>query len=109
MKLNIYNKREIVKTYVAETYDLMFGTVEDLLKLIKIDSMKTGSDIEIIKMVGGMLIGGIGDVKWLLFDVFEGLTDEELRNTKVSEIAAVLVEIVKFAIIEMNKNINSKN
>lgn len=109
MKLNIYNKKEIVKTYTAATYELMFGTVEDLLKLINVDKMKTGSDTEIIKMVGEMLIGGLGDVKWLLLDVFDGLTEDELRNTKVSEIATVLVEVVKFAIVEMSKNLNSKN
>lgn len=109
MKLNIYDKKNIVKTYEAETYDLMFGTVEDILKLVKIDDMKTGSDVEVIKMVGEMLIGGLGDVKWLLLDVFDGLTEDELRNTKVSEIATVLVEVVKFAIVEMSKNLNSKN
>ena len=80
-----------------------------ILRLIKIDDMKTGSDAEIIKMVGSMLIGGLDDVKFLLFDMFEGLTDDELRNTRISEIAVVLVEVVKFAIIEMNKNITSKN
>ena len=37
LKLNIYNKKEIVKTYTAETYDLMFGTVEDLIDLINLD------------------------------------------------------------------------
>ena len=37
LKLNIYEKRKIVKTYTAETYDLMFGTVEDLLNIIDID------------------------------------------------------------------------
>ena len=109
MKLNIYENKEIKKTYVAETYDLMFGTVEDVLRLINIDSMKTGSDVEIIKMVGAMLISGLDDVKFLLFDIFDGLTDEELRNTRISEIAAVLVDVVKFAIVEMNKSISSKN
>lgn len=109
MKLNIYDKKNIVKTYEAEAYELMFGTVEDILRLIKIDDMNTGSDAEIIKMVGSMLIGGLDDVKFLLFDMFEGLTDDELRNTRISEIAVVLVEVVKFAIIEMNKNITSKN
>ena len=109
MKLNIYEKKEVVKTYEAETYELMFGTVEDILRLIKIDDMKSGSDTEIIKMVGSMLIGGLDDVKFLLFDVFDGLTDDELRKTRISEIAGVLVEVVKFAILEMNKNITSKN
>ena len=43
LKLNIYDKKEITKTYTAETYDLMFGTVEDyefmmkqIIKTIKI-------------------------------------------------------------------------
>lgn len=109
MKLNIYEKKEIVKTYEAETYDLMFGTVEDILKLVKIDDLKTGSDVEIIKMVGTMLINGFDDIKSLLLDIFDGLTVEELRNTKTSEIAKVIVEVVKFAIVDMNKNVNSKN
>ena len=30
LKLNIYKKREIIKTYESDTYDLLFGTVEDL-------------------------------------------------------------------------------
>lgn len=109
MKLNIYENKKIVKTYEAATYDLMFGTVEDILKLINVDSMKTGSDTEIVKMVGSMLIGGLGDVKFLLLDVFDGLTEDELRNTKVSEIATVLIEVVKFSITEMSKNMNQKN
>ncbi|MCQ2270969.1 MAG: hypothetical protein MJZ52_07075 [Bacteroidales bacterium] len=109
MRLNIYNKKEVVKTYEAETYDLMFGTVEDILRLVKIDEMKTGSDVEIIKMVGSMLIGGLDDVKFLLFDIFDGLTDDELRNTKTTEVAKVIVDVVKYAIVDMNKNVNSKN
>lgn len=109
MKLNIYDKKNIVKTYEAETYDLMFGTVEDILKLVKIDDMKTGSDVEVIKMVGSMLIGGLDDVKFLLFDIFDGLTDDELRCTKTTEVAKVIVDVVKYAIIDMNKNVNSKN
>lgn len=109
MKLNIYENKEVVKTYEAETYDLMFGTVEDILRLVKIDDMKTGSDVEIIKMVGSMLIGGLDDVKFLLFDIFDGLTEDELRKTKTTEVAKVIVDVVKYAIIDLNKNVNSKN
>ena len=36
LKLNIYEKRKVIKTYTAETYDLMFGTVEDLLDVMDI-------------------------------------------------------------------------
>lgn len=109
MKLNIYEKKKIVKTYEAETYDLMFGTVEDFIELVDLDKLQTGSDAEIIKLVGGVVLKGMDVIKPLLKDVFEGLTDEELRNTKVSEIASVLVDIVKFAVTELSKGANGKN
>lgn len=109
MKLNIYNKRNIEKTYVAETYDLMFGTVEDIIEVVDLDKLQTGSDAEIIKLVGNTVIHGLDIIKPLLKDIFEGLTDEELKRTKVKEIATVLVEVMKFAIAEISKGANSKN
>ena len=84
LKLNIYEKKKVVKTYTAETYDLMFGTVEDLIDLIDLDQLKNGTDAEIIKLVGKVIINGMGIIKPLLKDIFEGLTDEELKKTKIS-------------------------
>nr|DAY64247.1 MAG TPA: hypothetical protein [Caudoviricetes sp.] len=109
LKLNIYEKKKIVKTYTAETYDLMFGTVEDLIDLIDLDQLKNGTDAEIIKLVGKVIINGMGIIKPLLKDIFEGLTDEELKKTKVSEISTALVEIVKFSISQITKGTNGKN
>lgn len=109
MKLNIYNKKEIIKTYEIDTYDLMFGTVEDVANAIDIDSLKTGSDVEIIKMVGKLVMSSMDTVKNLLKDIFEGLTDDELKGTKVSEIAKVLVEVVQFTITQLNLGVNEKN
>ena len=42
MKLPIYQKKEIVKTYEADTYDLMFGVLEDVADAIKLDELKSG-------------------------------------------------------------------
>lgn len=109
LKLNIYEKKKIVKTYTAETYDLMFGTVEDLIDLIDLDKLKTGSDVELLKLVGDVVMKGLNVIKPLLKDIFDGLTDEELRNTKTSDIAVVLVEIVKFTIAQISKGGNEKN
>lgn len=109
LNLNIYEKKKIVKTYTAETYDLMFGTVEDLIDLIDLDQLKNGTDAEIIKLVGKVIINGMGIIKPLLKDIFEGLTDEELKKTKVSEISTALVEIVKFSISQITKGTNGKN
>lgn len=102
MKLNIYEKKRVVKTYEADTYDLMFGTLEDVADAVKLDELKTGSDIELIKMVSNLVLTSMDTVKELMKDIFDGLTDEELRNTKVSEMAAVLIDVVKFTIDQLN-------
>lgn len=109
LKLNIYQKRQVIKTYESDTYDLMLGIVDDFLKLINLDQLKSGSDTEIIKLVGNACIHGMDTIKSLLKDVFEDLTDEDLRNTKVSEIAKILVSIVKYSIAEITKGANEKN
>lgn len=109
LKLNIYKKKEIVKTYTAETYDLMFGTVEDIMGLINLDKLKTGSDTELLKIVGEAVMKGMDVLKPLIKDIFEGLTDDELRNTKASEITTVLVEVIKYSIDEISKGAKGKN
>lgn len=109
LKLNIYEKRKIVKTYTAETYDLMFGTVEDLLNIIDIDNIQTGDKTELIKAVAKVLAHSMDIVKPLLKDVFEELTDEELRNTSIKEIVDVLSNIVTYSINQITKGNNGKN
>lgn len=109
MKLNVYKKREIVKTYEADTYDLMFGVLEDVADAVHLDELKSGSDAEIIKIVGNLVFHSMGTVRELLKDIFPGITDEELKNTRVSEIAQVIIDVVKFTIAELMKGFGSKN
>lgn len=109
MKLNIYNKKEVVKTYVAETYDITFGTVEDLIKLIDLDNINLDNDAELIKVAGKVVMGGMDIIKPLYKDIFDGLTDEELRNTHVTELAGVLINVLMFTIEQMMKGSNAKN
>lgn len=109
LKLNIYEKRKVIKTYTAETYDLMFGTVEDLLDVMDIDNIQADNRTELLKAVAKVLAHSMDIVKPLLKDVFEGLTDEELRNTKISEIVDVLSNIVIYSINQITKENNGKN
>lgn len=109
LKLNIYEKRKIVKTYTAETYDLMFGTVEDLLNVIDIDNIQAGDKTELIKAVAKVLAHSMDIVKPLLKDVFDGLTDEDLRHTSVKEIVDVLANIVTYSINQITKGNDGKN
>lgn len=109
MKLNIYKGREVVKTYTADTYDLMFGTVEDIAEAIKLDDMKIGDDREIMKMALGLITRSMDTVKDLLKDIFDGITDDEIKHTKLKEIGAVLVECVQYTIVEMSRGLDRKN
>lgn len=109
MKLSIYKKREIVKTYEADKYDLMFGVLEDVANAVKLDELKTGSDTEILKMVLDLVMRSMGTVSELMKDIFEGLTDEELRSAKVSEIAEVLMDVIHLTIEQLGKGFGAKN
>ena len=109
MKLNIYNKKQIVKTYETDTYDLMFGVLEDVADAIKLDELKTGTEVEIIKMSMNLILHSMDTVKELFKDIFEGITDEELKNCKVSEMAVVLLEVVRFTMNQLNKGFGQKN
>lgn len=96
MKLNIYENKKVIKTYEADTYDLMYGTVTDLVKALDLDKLKSGKDEDILDLIMQFLMNGLDAVNDLLKDIFEGLTDEELKKTKIKEIAIVLMQIVNF-------------
>lgn len=96
LKLNIYkNQREIDKTYTADTYDLMWGTVDDVLSLFDLESLD--ENVEVIKAV----VKSINAFKPLLKDIFYGLTDEELRRTKAKEIVPIIVAVAREAYEQM--------
>lgn len=109
MELNIYKKGKIDKTYAADTYDLMFGTVEDVAAAIDFDALQTGSDVEIIKMVGKVFLKSRETITDLMKDIFDGITDDELKHVKVKEMARVIVEVVQHTIAQLSKGITPKN
>lgn len=109
LKLNIYEKKEIVKTYTADTYDITFGTVEDLINVLDLDNMNFEDNSSLIKMAGKVVLGGMDIIKPLYKDIFDGLTDEEMRNTHIKELADVLIQVVKFTIKELLSGESSKN
>ena len=92
LSLNIYekdDKNRIEKTYTAESYDLMLGTVEDLMQLLDVDKMT--DNIAITRMV----VKGYSQLKPFIKDVFSGVTDEELKRVKVKELIPTFIDIFK--------------
>lgn len=97
LKLNIYDKsgKEVVKTYEASTYDLMFGTVMELMELLKIEELD--NQAEMLKTI----YKAWGEIRTVLDGVFEGVSADEWKNVKVKELLPLIVKIAKFSISEM--------
>lgn len=98
MKLDIYDHKTVVKTYETDTYEIMFGTVEDLINAAKLDTIEKGSDTEIVVAATNLVTTSMDTVKDLLKDIFEGLTDDEIKRTRVSDIVNVIVEVILYAV-----------
>lgn len=112
LSLNIYEGKNIVKTYEAEDFNLTTGVCEDIINEIDIDKLTSGKlddktlGIEVIKLVAK----SFSKFKPFLQNVFDGLTDEEYRNTSIKEVAGNVVKIVQYTVGELfNIGGNSKN
>lgn len=100
MKLNVYHNGQVEKTYTAETYDLMLGTVEDIVAIIDLDAFTSDKNTDFIAAVGKLIVKGFNQFKPLLKDIFPGLTDDELRRVKTSEVVPVIMNVIKFTVQE---------
>ena len=97
--LNIYDGQNVIKTYKAETLDFSFGVVEDVLDALDFENMKTGSKAEL----AGVIIKCSKQLKPFLRDLFPGVTDEELRNTRIQNLIEVFRGLYTYATEELGK------
>lgn len=86
ISLNIYDGTKIEKTYTAEGYDLMMGTIDDFVELIDVDKL----DDE--KAIMGMIIKGYSHIKPLVMDMFPGMTDEEFKRVRLTELVQTIIQ-----------------
>lgn len=104
MKLNIYkNQKEIEKTYEVDKYDIMYGTVQDILGVLDdgLDNLKDND--QLLKLI----VDNRSKLEDLLLDIFgsEGLTAEELRKTKLTELVFVFTDLFQY----VQQSFKSKN
>ncbi len=108
MKLNIYEKRKIVKTYEADEYELTFGVLEDVASAIKLDSITTGSDAELMKLAMAAVLQNIDTVKDLMIDIFD-CSEDDLRHASVKDMARVLMDVAKTTLRQLKEGLGGKN
>lgn len=108
LKLNIYNKNSdgqlvIEKTYRADTIDILFGTAEDLIGVLD------GINLNDVDKLLNLVTKGFAQLKPLLKEIFIGLTDEELRRTKIKELIPLFIQIFKYLFKEIGMTSSGKN
>lgn len=95
--LKIYDDsgKNVVKSYTASSYDLMFGTVMKLMDLLKIEDMN--DQAEMLKT----LYSAWGEIRVVLAGVFPDVTPAEWEHVRVKELLPLILNIAKYAVSEM--------
>ena len=105
LKLNIYEAEDhekIEKTYTSEQVDIMFGVAEDFLAIIDFEHMKDRREAAV------NILKAFGSLKPLLKDIFHGVTDDELKRTKLKEVLPLWVDVFEALMVDMEP-LQSKN
>lgn len=94
MKLNIYeNQKKVKKTYEVDEYDIMYGTVQDILAVLD-DVDDLNDSVQLLTVVNK----NRAKLEELLMDIFSdaGLTKEELRKVKVKELIPLFLDLFRY-------------
>lgn len=110
LTLNVYkNQREVEKTLTCEQYDLMLGTLEDVIKLFKIGDI----DNELANMnqstMMKIIVQEYDKITILLHDVFPDLTAEDRRKIKAKDLINFFWELITYAISQVMNIQTRKN
>lgn len=103
LKLNVIGKdKQIEKTYTTNDYEVMYGTVEDLLDLLDLEALTNTEDKDGMLSAASRLLNSRREViNPLMMDIFEGLTAEELRRVKARDVVAVIVGLAGFSLDQL--------
>lgn len=104
LKLRVNEGRENAKVYTTDTIDFSFGVVEDVLNIIDFDKINNKTELV------AMILKSSKQLKPFLKDLFTGVSDEELRTVKMSNIIEVFKGLYNYAIEELGTVVkNEKN
>lgn len=97
IKLNIYDKtgKNVERTVKAEEYEIMFGAVTELMKVVKATAVEDKS--ELLKTV----VSAWDEITSVMSGFFPDVTEDEWKRVKVSELVPVIVELAKYAVTSM--------
>lgn len=82
MELKLRTKK---KTYTAQTFDLTFGVVDDTIMALSPETV----DFNDKMALGRAILGAWKQVEPILLELFEGVSHDELRTVKISNVAEI--------------------
>lgn len=107
LTLKIYEGKKVVKTYTADTIDFSFGVVEDVLDALDLENM-TGKDGKLNNMsIAAAAIKASKHLKPFLRDMFDGVTDDELRTVRMQNLAEIFKGLYDYAVNELGLAVGS--
>ena len=83
------------KTFETETLTVTFGTIEDIINILDLDNLTDK------KAIGIAVIKCFKQIKPLLKEIFDGLTDEDIRSAEIHDIAKVFTDIYVYITQEL--------
>jgi hypothetical protein len=115
LKLNIYKDkycRELARQVTAKDFELSTGICEDVLDVINIDALDGGfftlSPESKTEIAIGIVRNGFPFFKEIMQELFD-ISEEEIRYTKISEIANVVIQIVNYSKKELVSSLGGKH
>lgn len=99
MKLKLWkNPKEVERELVVENYDIMYGTIQDILSLVDdIDSIETNgivADAKLLETIDKNLPALNNMIKEAFYEY--DLTDEDLRKVKVTELIPLVIDLLSY-------------
>lgn len=107
LKLDIYTTRlcrKVERTATAQDFELSTGVCEDVLDIINIDMFEGGlsalSEESMTELVIGIIKNGYPFFMELIKEIFD-ITDSEAKRIKVTDIAKVVLDIIKYSFSQL--------
>lgn len=93
LELKIYkpHSNEVEKVYKAEEAYVMYGTLQDIAEIV--DDNEVTDNSNSVAAIGKVVLGAIPIINNLLPEIFEGLTKEELRRVRTTDLIDLIIDI----------------
>ena len=95
MKINTYKtQKEVEKTFEVDEYDIMYGTIQDILEVLDEGIPSLDDEEGLFKLIAS----NRGKLEALILDIFEpaGMVEADLRKIKLKELIPLFIALFNY-------------